>query len=66
MASIERLRLRVDLDALVSRMYERGLGARPITNVRKLGDGTQHVVLRCVDTLLSGSNDAAAHGLGAA
>jgi hypothetical protein len=66
MATIERLRPPVDLDTLAGRIYERGLGAGPITNVRKLGGGTQHIVLRCVNTLLSGSNDAAARGLGAA
>jgi hypothetical protein len=46
MATTERLRPPVDLDALASWIYERGLGAGPITNVRKLGGGTQHIVLR--------------------
>jgi hypothetical protein len=46
MAATERLRPPVDLDALASWIYERGLGGGPITNVRKLGCGTQHIVLR--------------------
>jgi hypothetical protein len=46
MATPERLRPPVDLDALASWIYERGLGAGPITNVHKLGGGIRHIVLR--------------------
>lgn len=46
MATIERMQPPVDLDALATWMHERGLGAGPITNVRKLGGGTQNIVLR--------------------
>jgi hypothetical protein len=46
MATTERLQPPVDLDALASWIYERGLGAGPITNVRKLSGGTQYIVLR--------------------
>jgi aminoglycoside phosphotransferase (APT) family kinase protein len=46
MAITERARPPVDLDVLATWMYERGVGAGPITNVRKLGGRTQNIVLQ--------------------
>jgi aminoglycoside phosphotransferase (APT) family kinase protein len=46
MSTAEQLESPVDLPALGAWMYERGIGAGPITNVRRLGGGTQNIVLR--------------------
>jgi aminoglycoside phosphotransferase (APT) family kinase protein len=46
MSTAEQLEAPVDLSALGAWMYERGLGAGPITNVHKLGGGTQNIVLQ--------------------
>jgi aminoglycoside phosphotransferase (APT) family kinase protein len=46
MNTAEQLESPVDLPALGAWMYERGIGAGPITNVHKLGGGTQNIVLQ--------------------
>jgi aminoglycoside phosphotransferase (APT) family kinase protein len=46
MSTAEQLESPVDLPALGAWMYERGLGAGPIMNMRKLGGGTQNIVLQ--------------------
>jgi aminoglycoside phosphotransferase (APT) family kinase protein len=46
MSTAEQVESPIDIAALGDWMYERGVGAGPITNVHKLGGGTQNIVLR--------------------